>query len=268
MAEEEDKEEEEQQKNTCSTPEVSIGCCPEAVPDAMGPVLAFFFAPPPSTAASAFAFPFPPAVGMVAAFLAGSSCTASAFSFPFPPPAPPPLSSAVEFVRANGSCNHSLRTRRRPLSAKNFGPGAMPTRCAGAVAAACLFLLGRAGAFHFRAPAPVPVVLRGAAACRARCTGARQHAVTASIVQLSARSESWSEEDEVVCDRILSSIERAHARPDARLEHDDEFLRAPKDGELFDLMQSVLLKVARPAFPWHVCHAGAVITMVPQHALC
>ena len=87
MAEEEDKEEEEQQKNTCSTPEVSIGCCPEAVPDAMGPVLAFFFAPPPSTAVSAFAFPFPPAFGMVAAFLAGSSWTASAFTFPFPPAA-------------------------------------------------------------------------------------------------------------------------------------------------------------------------------------
>ena len=85
MAEEENKEEEEQQKNTCSTPEVSIG--PDAVPDAMGPVLAFFFAPPPSTAVSAFAFPFPPAFGMVAAFLAGSSWTASAFTFPFPPAA-------------------------------------------------------------------------------------------------------------------------------------------------------------------------------------
>ena len=145
----------------------------------------------------------------------------------------------------------------------------MPTRGVGAVlAAACFFLfarLGRAGAFLFRAPAPV--ALRCTAACRARFTGAR-HAGTASILQLSARSESWTEEDEVVCDRILSSIDRAHARPDARLEHDDDFVRAPKDGELFDLMQSVLLKVARPAFPWHVCHAGAVITMVPQHALC
>ena len=136
----------------------------------------------------------------------------------------------------------------------------MPTRGVEAVlAAACLFLfarLGRAGALLFCAPVPVAV-----SSC-ARCTGARQQAGTASIVQLSAWSESWAEEDEVVCDRILSSIERAHARPDARLEHDDEFVRAPKDGELFDLMQSVLLKVARP--PLHVvCVAcrRAVITV-------
>ena len=140
-------------------------------------------------------------------------------------------------------------------SAFRVGPAtAMQTRGVGAVlAAACLFLfarLGRAGAFLFRAPAPV--ALRVTAACRARCTGAR-HAGTASIGQLSARSESWTEEDEVVCDRILSSIERAHARPDARLEHDDDFVRAPKDGELFDLMQSVLLKVARPPSLHVVC---------------
>ena len=68
-----------------------------------------------------------------------------------------------------------------------------------------------------------------------------------------ADEAAWTEEDEVLCDRILSSIDRAHARPDARLEHDDDFVRAPKDGELFDLMQSVLLKVARPPSLHVVC---------------
>eukprot|EP00802_Teleaulax_amphioxeia_P004901 Tamp_04905.p2 GENE.Tamp_04905~~Tamp_04905.p2 ORF type:complete len:222 (+),score=32.16 Tamp_04905:34-666(+) len=125
----------------------------------------------------------------------------------------------------------------------------MPTRGVGALlAAACLFLcsrLGRAGAFLVRAPAPVS--LHGAGTCRARgWTAARRQAAGCRSVKLSARhdSVSWSEEDEVeVCARIASSIKRAHARSDARLQHDDNCVRPPQDGELFGLMQSVLLKV-------------------------
>ena len=133
----------------------------------------------------------------------------------------------------------------------------MPTRGVGAMlAAACLFLcsrLGRAGAFLVRAPAPVS--LHGAGTCRARgWTAARRQAAGCRSVKLSARhdSVSWSEEDEVeVCARIASSIKRAHARPDARLQHNENCVRPPQDGELFGLMQSVLLKVAHPpARPW------------------
>ena len=120
------------------------------------------------------------------------------------------------------------------------------------MAAACLFLcsrLGRAGAFLVRAPAPVAQRGAGPAYCARGWKGNRRHA--AGCVKLSARqnSVSWSEEEEdEVCARIASSIKRAHARTGRK--HDQNCVRPPKDGELFDLMQ---------------CEVAIVLAQVLEH---